>query len=281
MAYDRFAAALAARHPHAAPFAAPGAEQRQPQPQPHAHHYRPTAAKERLSSWEKLLAGAGAGAASVCATYPLDLVRARLAVQMAQLPPEAAAGAAPEGATRAYASLPAALAALRAEVAAGGPAALYRGVLPTLLGILPYAGLAFLTFESLKQAHADAHGGAEPGTAHKLVFGGAAGLVGQVATYPLDVVRRRMQTDGFSRIHAHAVARADAAAEAAAAVAAAARGGGGGAGAGMLQTAARIFATEGVRGLFKGVSLNFVKGPIAAGVSFTVFDALKKIADLD
>jgi hypothetical protein len=49
----------------------------------------------------------------------------------------------------------------------------------------------------------------------------------------------------------------------------------------MLQTAARIFATEGVRGLFKGVSLNFVKGPIAAGVSFTVFDALKKLADLD
>jgi solute carrier family 25 protein 16 len=35
--------------------------------------------------------------------------------------------------------------------AAQGALALYRGVGPTLLGILPYAGLAFFTFESTKQ----------------------------------------------------------------------------------------------------------------------------------
>ncbi len=32
-----------------------------------------------------------------------------------------------------------------------GMGAMYRGMLPTLLGILPYAGLAFFTFQSLKQ----------------------------------------------------------------------------------------------------------------------------------
>lgn len=32
-----------------------------------------------------------------------------------------------------------------------GLPALYRGIGPTLLGIVPYGGLAFLTFESLKQ----------------------------------------------------------------------------------------------------------------------------------
>ena len=262
-AYDRFAAALAARHAGGGggvDVSSLGSGSGGGGGGGAAHHYKPMAARERLRAWEKLLAGAAAGAASVMATYPLDLVRARLAVQMAQPPPGAAAAA--EGAVRSYASLPAALAEMRAEAVSVGPAALFRGMLPTLLGILPYAGLAFFTFESCKQAYADAHGGREPGTAHKLAFGGLAGLIGQVATYPLDVVRRRMQTDGFSRIHAHAT-------------------GSGPPPEGMLHTGARIVAAEGLRGLFKGVSLNFVKGPIAAGVSFTVFDALKKMGDID
>lgn len=251
-AYDRFAAALAARHETGAA--------RSGHSDSSEHHYKPMAARERLRAWEKLLAGAAAGAMSVIATYPLDLVRARLAVQMAQPPPGTTAAA--SDAVRSYASLPAALAELHAETLTLGPSALFRGMVPTLLGILPYAGLAFLTFESCKQAYADAHGGAEPGTVHKLAFGGLAGLIGQVATYPLDVVRRRMQTDGYSRIHAHAT-------------------GSGPPPEGMLHTGVRIFAAEGLRGLFKGVSLNFVKGPIAAGVSFTVFDALKRFGDID
>ena len=46
---------------------------------------------------------------------------------------------------------------------------------------------------------------------------------------------------------------------------------------GMLHTAARVVAAEGVGGLFKGLSLNFVKGPVATGISFTMYDALKRL----
>ena len=31
---------------------------------------------------------------------------------------------------------------------------LYRGFAPTILGVVPYAGLSFFTYETLKKAHA-------------------------------------------------------------------------------------------------------------------------------
>jgi solute carrier family 25 protein 42 len=50
---------------------------------------------------------------------------------------------------------------------------------------------------------------------------------------------------------------------------------------GMMDTAGRILRREGVRGLFKGLSLNFIKGPVAVGVSFTTFDLLKRSFDIE
>ncbi len=72
----------------------------------------------------------------------------------------------------------------------------YSGMRTTLLGIMPYAGLSFATFETLKVNVRRTRGLPEDGdlgTPTRLACGGVAGLVAQSATYPLDIVRRRMQ----------------------------------------------------------------------------------------
>ncbi|CAF4522545.1 unnamed protein product, partial [Rotaria magnacalcarata] len=73
-----------------------------------------------------------------------------------------------------------------------------------------------------------------------MLCGAIAGLVGQTASYPFDVVRRRLQTA--------AVIRPDEATL------------------GALATARKIVREEGIRrGLYKGVTMNWLKGPISVG----------------
>ena len=61
---------------------------------------------------------------------------------------------------------------------------------PTLIGILPYAGLKFYVYEELKRHVPEEH---QKSIAMRLSCGAIAGVLGQTLTYPLDVVRRQMQ----------------------------------------------------------------------------------------
>jgi solute carrier family 25 (mitochondrial carrier protein), member 16 len=85
---------------------------------------------------DKFFAGAGAGLTAVTLTYPLDTIRARLAFQVT-------------GEHKYNGILQCATAMLKEE---GGVRALYRGFVPTLTGMVPYAGLSFYCFEVLKYA---------------------------------------------------------------------------------------------------------------------------------
>lgn len=77
----------------------------------------------------------------------------------------------------------------------GGIKALYRGVAPTLVGIVPYAAINFATYETLKlKALATPSMCQEDGgllITTRLMCGGFAGAFGQTVVYPLDTVRRR------------------------------------------------------------------------------------------
>ena len=129
----------------------------------------------------KFVAGSLAGLTAVSATFPLDTIRARLAFQVV-------------GETKYQGILHAGGSIMRTEGAVG----LYRGLTPTLLGIIPYAGLSFYFFELLKTkllkhflwARSKSPSGEMTLVlSAKLLCGGLAGALSQTISYPLDVAR--------------------------------------------------------------------------------------------
>ena len=131
-----------------------------------------------------MMCGGSAAAISSICTYPLDIARVRLAVI-------------PKGVDSKPFRVFRYIGGWYNE---GGIRAVYRGIVPTLIGVIPYGGIAFTTNAAGKRFVRDTTQ-AEPKTWHKLVCGAIAGLVAQSITYPLEVVRRRMQTTGVVSRH--------------------------------------------------------------------------------
>jgi len=131
-----------------------------------------------------LAAGSLAGVTAVCLTYPLDLVRAAMAKP-----------------SSVYTSM---FHALRSISAERGVGALYSGISATVLGVAPYAGLKFASYEALKGVVGASLGLDESQLRpwQRVSAGALAGLLAQTAVYPLDVVRRRMQMhDGKTALY--------------------------------------------------------------------------------
>jgi hypothetical protein len=126
-------------------------------------------------------AGSLAGVTAVCATYPLDVVRARMALQTEGI------------AQTSYRNMFDALVGVgRTE----GARALYRGLAATVVGAAPYTGLKFGFYEFFKLSWCE-HYGIDENQMHggvRVGAGATAGLLALSAVYPFDVIRRRMQT---------------------------------------------------------------------------------------
>ncbi|KAF8089818.1 hypothetical protein N665_0496s0027 [Sinapis alba] len=126
----------------------------------------------QLSVLGRLGAGACAGMTSTLITYPLDVLRLRLAVEpgyrtMSQV----------------------ALNMLREE----GLASFYKGLGPSLLSIAPYIAINFCVFDLVKKSLPEKY---QKKTQSSLLTAVVAAAIATGTCYPLDTIRRQMQLKG-------------------------------------------------------------------------------------
>ncbi|KAK8957321.1 Mitochondrial adenine nucleotide transporter ADNT1 [Platanthera zijinensis] len=189
-----------------------------------------------------LVSGSIAGGTAVLCTYPLDLVRTRLAYQV--IKPSTTKFVGLSSSEHVYHGIQDCLKKIYRK---NGIRGLYVGVGPSLYGIFPYSGLKFYFYEEMKAHVPEEH---KKDIVVKLACGSVAGLLGQTITYPLDVVRRQMQVQALSR-------SSEAASK------------------GTFETLGVIFREQGWRQLFSGLSINYLKVVPSVAIGFTVYDVMK------
>ncbi|CAL9771804.1 unnamed protein product [Musa acuminata subsp. burmannicoides] len=190
-----------------------------------------------------LVAGSIAGGTAVIFTYPLDLVRTKLAYQV--VGPARLKNKGPyHSSEQVYRGILDCILKIHRQ---NGLRGLYRGVGPSLYGIFPYSGLKFYFYEELKRHIPEEH---KQDVIMKLACGSLAALLGQTITYPLDVVRRQMQVQALSTSNNKS-------------------------GKGTFESLVMISQTQGWRQLFSGLSINYLKVVPSVAIGFTVYDIMK------
>lgn len=170
------------------------------------------------NSAESFVSGACSGAIATTITYPLDLLRTRFAAQ---------------GTERIYASL---FSAIRTISKDEGSRGYFRGLSAAVGSIVPYMGLFFTSYEFFHL-----HLGAMqlPLSSGDAAAGVAASVLAKTATFPLDLVRKRLQVQGPMRqryVHTNIPIYA-----------------------GVFRALHAIWRKEGVRGWYRGLTVSLIK----------------------
>jgi len=193
----------------------------------------------------RLVAGGIAGLSACTLAYPLDLVRTRLAAQTTH---------------HYYHGISHTLSTI---VKQDGLRGLYRGLAATLTQVAPSLAINYAAYETLRnqmltirnKSSSSNSNRNTPSVAMSLACGSVAGLISSTATFPLDLVRRRMQLGG----------------------------GGGGAHQqqhGYIQMFRNVIQTGGVRGLYAGILPEYYKVVPGVAIAFCTYELMKASLDV-
>lgn len=120
--------------------------------------------------------------------------------------------------------------------------------------MFPYIGIDFAVYETLKplMPRKTSPDGVDGGTtALGLLFaGGVAGLISQTVAFPLELIRRRLQVQGFTECAY-------------------------GYNGGIWDAVKKTVAKDGPLGLYRGMSANVLKAVPSISVSFLVYENCK------
>ncbi|XP_002733070.1 calcium-binding mitochondrial carrier protein SCaMC-2-like isoform X2 [Saccoglossus kowalevskii] len=179
-----------------------------------------------LKAYERFTAGSLAGAFAQTTIYPMEVLKTRLALRK----------------TGQYKGIgDCARKIFRAE----GLTSFYRGYIPNLLGIIPYAGIDLAVYETLRNSWIEHHPDeSDPGVLVLLLCGTTSSTCGQLASYPLALIRTRLQAQASQQTMV-----------------------------GLFKT---IVKEEGVTGLYRGIMPNFMKVAPAVSISYVVYEHVRK-----
>ncbi|KAI1083488.1 mitochondrial carrier protein LEU5 [Whalleya microplaca] len=230
----------------------------------------------------RFASGAMAGVTSVFFTYPLEVIRVRLAFETKHRSssltnickqiyhespvPKSQPAALQFSSTAAKGASAVLTPGVQSVVPHSGLVNFYRGFSTTLLGMVPYAGVSFLTHDTVgdlfrlpsihkhttlpQPANAPRDKPAPLKAWAELTAGGISGVVSQTVSYPLEVIRRRMQVGGAVG-DGHRLR--------------------------IGETAGMIFRERGAAGFFVGLSIGYIKVMPLAAVSFYTYERMKTL----
>lgn len=128
----------------------------------------------------------------------------------------------------------------------------YRGFTVTIAGMIPYAGTSFLVWGFLRARLLPPREGSQQKRTPMadLAFGAIAGAISQTVSYPFEIVRRRMQVGGLRQPDRWL---------------------------GWSETVRDVWRANGWRGFYVGLGIGYLKVVPMTAVSFAVWQAGKRV----
>jgi len=185
-----------------------------------------------------MASGALAGAGSLCIVYPLDYARTRLASDVGT-------------GTKEFKGLLDCL----TKTAKRGPLALYNGFGVSVIGIIPYRGVYFGMYDSLREKNPWKKDKGLLGLASKFSIAQFTAIVAGYASYPFDTVRRRLQMQSNKPKEEWLYK-------------------------GTLDCFVKVSQKEGILAFFKGAGANALR-TVGSALVLVLYDQVKMLAGLD